>query len=74
MSKIILEFDLYEDREAYEDALNGSKYRGILQEFDNYLRGRLKYEELPEQIQEALQAARDKLHEEASSSGASIWG
>lgn len=73
MAKIMLEFDLYEDREAYEDALNGTKYRAILQEFDNYLRGRLKYEELPELIQEALQAARSKLHEEAADSGASIW-
>lgn len=63
MSKGILEFDLYEDREAFEVAQNGSAYLGILQEFDNYLRGRLKYEDLPEAVDKALQDARDKLHE-----------
>ena len=73
MAKVILEFDLYEDREAYEQAVNGSKYLAVLQEFDNYLRGRLKYEELPESVAEALGAARSKLHEEASGMGVSVW-
>lgn len=73
MSKVILEFDMYEDREAYEHALSGSKYLAVLQEFDNYLRGRLKYEELPEAVHEALSAARNRLHEEANGMGVSVW-
>lgn len=74
MAKVTLEFDLYEEQEAYNDALNGSKYLGVLQEFDNYLRGRLKYEEeLPEAIREALEAARSRLHEEANGMGVSVW-
>lgn len=69
MSKVILEFDMYEDQEAYKHALNAGKYIAALQELDNYLRGRLKYEELPENVANALQEVRDKLHD----NGFSIW-
>jgi uncharacterized protein YbjQ (UPF0145 family) len=64
---------MYEDEDAYQHAINATKYLGALQEFDNYLRGRLKYEELPEAVYEALNAARQRLHEEANTMGASIW-
>lgn len=73
MAKVILEFDLHEDRESYHQALNGTKYLAVLQEFDNYLRGKLKYEELPDVVADALQKARDYLHSEANDRGFSLW-
>lgn len=69
MPKVTLSFSLPEESEDFECARNGSALSGILQEYDNYLRGRLKYEELPEAVHEALQAARDKLHEIKLESG-----
>lgn len=73
MAKVILEFDAYEDQEAYRHALNGTKYLAALQELDNFLRGRLRYEELPESVADALQEVRDKLHSECNDNGFSIW-
>ena len=73
MAKVILEFDLYEDSESYHHAINGTKYLAVLQEFDNYLRSKLKYEELPDVVADALQKARDHLHSEASDNGFSLW-
>lgn len=58
----ILKFNLPEDDQEFKDAQNGSSLRGQLQEFDNYLRGRIKYEELDEKVDEALQEARNQLH------------
>lgn len=74
MPKITLEFDSIEDAEELNVALNGGKYLAALQELDNYLRGRLKYEDLPEEIDTALQLARDKLHEELNSYNLTLWG
>ena len=73
MGKVILEFDSFEEQEDMAQAMNGGKYLAALQEFDNYLRGRLKYEELSQEVDAALQAARDKLHEEMNSMGVSLW-
>lgn len=73
MAKVILEFDMYEDQDEYRYAINGGKYLGTLQELDNYLRGRLKYEELPDDVAKALQEVRDRLHEEANGHGISVW-
>lgn len=74
MAKITLEFDSIEEAEELNMALNGGKYLAVLQEFDNYLRGRLKYEDLPEEIDAALQLARTKLHEELGGYNLSLWG
>ena len=72
MPKNTLEFNLPEDREELNHALNAGAYISALQDIDNYLRGRLKYEELDEPVREALQAARDYLHNEACADF-SLW-
>jgi len=59
----ILKFDLPEERSEFKDACDGAKLRSAAQEFDNYLRGRLKYEEMPEIVDDTLSDVRDKLHE-----------
>jgi hypothetical protein len=63
MPKAQLSFDLPEDQQEFDNAVKGGHYLGVIEEFDNYLRGRLKYEELTEEVHEALQKARDKLWE-----------
>lgn len=43
MPKLTLEYDTFEEREDYETALNGWKYRIILWDFDQTLRAIVKY-------------------------------
>jgi len=64
MAKVIIEFDSIEDKEEMEMCLNGMKWYLLAWELDQYLRGRLKYEDnLPEDAYKALDEARDKLYE-----------
>ncbi len=63
MPKAILEFSLPEENEEFDSAKNGGLYKSVLWELDQYLRGRLKYETLPDPIHDALQLTRDKLWE-----------
>lgn len=61
--KIILEFDTIEEAQL---AINGSKYAAAIFEYDQYLRGKLKYETLPEDMYIAYQDSREKLREQLS--------
>lgn len=61
--KIVLEFDTIEEAQL---AINGSKYAAAIFEFDQYLRGKLKYETLPEDMYIAYQDSREKLREQLS--------
>lgn len=63
MSRAILVFRLPQEEGEFESAQKGGRYLSMLADMDNYLRARLKYEELPEPVHAALQDARDKLHE-----------
>lgn len=44
--KAILEFNLPEDEESHSDALNGSKYKFILQHIDSKLRSLEKHSDV----------------------------
>jgi hypothetical protein len=66
-------FKLPEEQEEFETAQLGGALKSALQEFDNYLRGRLKYEELSDEVEAALQAARDKLGIECTANNFSLW-
>lgn len=61
MAKAILEFNLPEEQEDHKIALHGLDYKIALEDMENYLRGRLKYEGLSEEVRNALQEARDHL-------------
>ena len=75
MPKATLTFDLPEEGNEFETAIKGAKYIGTLQEFDNFLRGKIKYapEDMPEEAYKAFEECRDKLHELANDDGFSIW-
>lgn len=60
--KAILEFNLPEDAHEYNLMNKAVDMSVILHEFDQYLRGRLKYEDnMSVEVYDALQDARDKL-------------
>lgn len=44
MSWATLKFNLEEESEAFDDAVNGSKLRCILTDLDNEMRGYIKYD------------------------------
>lgn len=63
MAKMTIEFDTIEDKDEMEMCMNGSKWYLLSWELDQYLRGRLKYSELSEDVYKELDDAREKLHE-----------
>lgn len=63
MAKVTIEFDTVEDKDEMEMCLNGSKWYSLAWELDQYLRGRLKYSELSEEVYKELSETREKLHE-----------
>lgn len=63
MSKAILEFSLPDEKPEFEQAVKGAHYDYALHELDQHLRARLKYEDLSEEVREALEKVREKLWE-----------
>lgn len=68
-----LTFTLPEEQEEFACAAKGTEWRIVVENMDNYLRGRLKHEDLPEDADKALDEARQKLHELVSERGLSLW-
>ena len=62
MSKVILEFDSFEDADEIKDCMNGFKWRMLVVELDNYYRNMYKYSENGNEI-ELAEKVRAKLHE-----------
>ena len=72
MARVTIEFDSIEDKHEMEMCLNGMKWYLLAWELDQYLRNRLKHENLSEDAYKALDEARDKLHELRSENGLSF--
>jgi hypothetical protein len=74
MSKVILEFDPFEEREDMESAINGWKWKMLVWDLDQYLRSELKYNDhnLTKDSYKALERLREKLHELKNESGLSL--
>jgi hypothetical protein len=51
-----------EGEEQMKDAVNGRYYRSALQALDCWLRSKLKYEDLPEEVYVALEACRERIY------------
>ena len=62
MSKVILEFDSFEDADEIKDCMNGFKWRMLVTELDNYYRNIYKHSDNGEEI-EMAEKVRDKLRE-----------
>lgn len=63
--KAILEFDLPDDKEEFNNAINGAKWRIVVEDLDNWLRANTKYasDEVPTQYLKGLEDVRDKIRE-----------
>jgi hypothetical protein len=68
-----LTFTLPEEQEEFYLAAKGSDWHIVVEDLDNYLRGRLKYEDLPPDADKALDEARQKLHEFLAERGLILW-
>lgn len=62
----ILKFNLPEDREDFNLACKASNYSHALWEIDQWLRGELKYSDLPNETYKAFEIVRKKIREIAS--------
>lgn len=67
MSVASLTFSLPDEEYEYSCAVDGAKYRAVLEELDRHLRDKLKYEKLKPQARTALQDTRDLLWDLVSS-------
>jgi hypothetical protein len=63
MAKVTIEFDSIEDQHELDVCINGGKWYSLAWEIDQYMRSRLKYSELSEEVYKELDDAREKLHE-----------
>ena len=61
--KAILEFNLPEEQTEHRTAVQALDYKYVVSEMDEYLRSQIKYQELPKEVDKALQAARENLHQ-----------
>jgi uncharacterized protein (DUF1800 family) len=68
-----LTFNLPDEQEEFYLAAKGADWRIVLEDVDGYLRGRLKHEDLPEDVDKALDAARQHLHALVAERGLSLW-
>jgi hypothetical protein len=62
--KATLEFDLTQEQEQFEDAINGWKWSHAMWQLDQYLRTKVKYasDDAHTEAINAFQEARDELH------------
>lgn len=72
MPSASLSFRLPDDQQAFDDAQNGWKYKAVLATLDGYLRNRVKYGALADDIEAALQTVRDELRRISDELGVEI--
>jgi uncharacterized protein (DUF1800 family) len=68
-----LTFTLPDEQEEFYLAAKGADWRIVVEDMDAHLRSRLKYEDLPEDVDAALDAARQHLHALVAERGLSLW-
>lgn len=59
--KAKLKFNLPEEQHEWRNAIDGSKMRSVLWELDQWLRGKVKYEDLTDEQFKVYQGCRDHL-------------
>lgn len=68
--KVTMVFSMPEEQEDYESAIKGWAYRATLQELDDFLRKKFKYEDL-ESIK--IEDVRHEIHELLDSRGLKLY-
>lgn len=59
--KAILEFNLPDENYEYLNAINGTKFRSVLWDLDQWMRAKLKFEDLSDGAYDAIKETRDQL-------------
>jgi len=59
--KAVLEFDLPEDQDDFQSAINGNNYKSAIWDFDQLLRSEMKYKELSNDSYKAYEWCRKEL-------------
>jgi len=59
--KAIIEFDLPEENDDFQAAINGHNYKSAIWDFDQLLRSEIKYKELSNDTYQAYQWCREEL-------------
>jgi hypothetical protein len=59
--KAVLEFDLPEDQDDFQSAINGNNYKSAIWDFDQLLRSEMKYKELSDETYQAYKWCREEL-------------
>ena len=67
-----LTFTLPEEQEEFYLAAKGADWRIVVEDLDAHLRSRLKHEDLSEDVDKALDEARQRLHEFVAERGLSL--
>jgi hypothetical protein len=71
--KGILEFDLRDDQNEFETAINADRYKSLIRELDQYLRSEIRYnDKLSNDTCKAFELVRDKIREELIENNISI--
>lgn len=71
--KATIEFNLPDDQEDFQDAVNGLKWRLMVSDFDQHLRSQLKYnDKLSSEQYKVHEEIRDLLWEKISGAGLSL--
>lgn len=73
MPKATLEYSLPEEKSEFDTARQGVDYMLALQDLDNWLRAKLKYEEISATEAVIFQKVRDQLHECCKDNDVSIY-
>ena len=68
-----LTFTLPEEAEDLDLARKGVDWKIVVEDMDAHLRSRLKYEDLPEDADKALDEAWQRLHDFVAERGLSLW-
>lgn len=71
--KAILRFDLPEEQQEFDRAINATKLFAAVQEFDTFLKNILKYGDLTEIEQKAFSAIREQLYSKLEDSEIILW-
>ena len=72
MARATLSYTLPEEESDFKAALQGRDAKLCLWQFLMYLRNRVKHGELPPEVHDALQAARDELQSMMQEHGVSL--
>jgi hypothetical protein len=63
MGKITLEFDSIEESGEAKDAMDGTLWKLVAWDMDQYFREKLKYATLPDEVYDAFEKAREELRD-----------